>query len=78
VQVYIDDIIFDSINSALAEEFSSLMGSEFEMSMMSELIFFLGLQIKQMKDDIFISQTKYTKELVSSLTLMIARQARHK
>jgi hypothetical protein len=56
VQVYVDDIIFGSTDSALAEEFSSLMGNEFEMSMMKELIF------KQMKDDIFISQTKYAKE----------------
>jgi hypothetical protein len=40
------------------------MNHEFEMSMMRELIFFLGFQIKQMKDDIFISQTKYAKELV--------------
>jgi Reverse transcriptase (RNA-dependent DNA polymerase) len=46
VQVYVDDIIFGSTNSVLTEEFSSLMGSEFEMSMMGELTFFLGLQIK--------------------------------
>jgi Reverse transcriptase (RNA-dependent DNA polymerase) len=52
-----------------ADEFSSLMGSEFEMLMMRELIFFLGLQIKQMKDDIFICQTKYAKELVKKFDL---------
>jgi Reverse transcriptase (RNA-dependent DNA polymerase) len=46
VQVYVDDIIFGSINPAFAKKFSSLMDSEFEMSMMGELIFFLGLQIK--------------------------------
>jgi Reverse transcriptase (RNA-dependent DNA polymerase) len=46
VQVYIDDIILGSTNPVLAKEFSSLIGSEFEMSMMGELIFFLGLQIK--------------------------------
>jgi Reverse transcriptase (RNA-dependent DNA polymerase) len=45
------------------------MGTEFEMSMMRELIFFLGLQIKQMKDEIFISQTKYVKELVKKFGL---------
>jgi Reverse transcriptase (RNA-dependent DNA polymerase) len=70
VQVYVDDIIFGSTNSVLTEEFSSLMGSEFEMSMMGELTFFLGLQIKQMKDDIFISQTKYDKELVKKFGLV--------
>jgi Reverse transcriptase (RNA-dependent DNA polymerase) len=64
VQVYVDDIIFGSTNSTLAEEFSSLIGSEFEMSIKGELIFFLRLQIKQMNDDIFISQTKYAKELI--------------
>jgi Reverse transcriptase (RNA-dependent DNA polymerase) len=69
VQVYVDDIIFGSTNPVLIKEFSSLMGSEFEMSMMRELIFFLGLQIKQMKDDIFISQTKYAKELVKKFGL---------
>jgi Reverse transcriptase (RNA-dependent DNA polymerase) len=45
------------------------MGSEFEMSMIGELTFFLGIQIKQMKDDIFISQTEYAKELVKKLDL---------
>jgi Reverse transcriptase (RNA-dependent DNA polymerase) len=46
VQIYVDDIIFASTNPVLAKEFSSLMDSEFDMSMMGELIFFLGLQIK--------------------------------
>jgi hypothetical protein len=40
------------------------MSSEFEMSMMGELNFFLGLQIKQLMDDTFVSQTKYAKELI--------------
>jgi Reverse transcriptase (RNA-dependent DNA polymerase) len=69
VQVYVDDIILGSTNPIFVKEFSSLMGSEFEMSMMGELIFFLGLQIKQMKDDIFISQIKYAKELVKKFGL---------
>ncbi|KAJ1685762.1 hypothetical protein LUZ63_017152 [Rhynchospora breviuscula] len=64
VQIYVDDIIFGSTNTTLAQEFSSLMSSEFEMSMMGELNFFLGLQIKQLQDGIFISQTKYAKELI--------------
>ncbi|KAJ1703663.1 hypothetical protein LUZ63_003442 [Rhynchospora breviuscula] len=64
VQIYVDDIIFDSTNATLAQEFSSLMNSEFEMSMMGELNFFLGLQIKQLQDGIFISQIKYAKELI--------------
>lgn len=69
VQIYVDDIIFGSTNAALAEEFSSLMSSEFEMSMMGELTFFLGLQIKQMKEGIFVSQTKYARELVKKFRM---------
>ncbi|KAJ1691811.1 hypothetical protein LUZ63_015966 [Rhynchospora breviuscula] len=64
VQIYVNDIIFGSTNATLAQEFSSLMSSEFEMSMMGELNFFLGLQIKQLQDGIFISQIKYAKELI--------------
>jgi hypothetical protein len=43
----------------MCEDFSKTMQNEFEMSMMGELTFFLGLQIKQSVDGIFISQTKY-------------------
>ena len=45
------------------------MQGEFEMSMMGELMFFLGLQIKQKKDDIFISQTKYCRELLKKFEM---------
>ncbi|KAK6136992.1 hypothetical protein DH2020_029267 [Rehmannia glutinosa] len=64
VQIYVDDIIFGSTNKDLCEKFSNLMQSEFEMSMMGELNFFLGLQIKQCQEGIYISQSKYTKELL--------------
>ncbi|KAJ9538587.1 hypothetical protein OSB04_031320 [Centaurea solstitialis] len=47
VQVYVDDIIFGSIDTSMCKEFEPLMQSEFEMSMMGELTFFLGLQVKQ-------------------------------
>ncbi|KAK8621081.1 hypothetical protein V6N13_067524 [Hibiscus sabdariffa] len=62
VQIYVDDIIFGSTNELLCQDFAKLMQCEFEMSMMGELSFFLGLQIKQRKDDIFINQAKYIKE----------------
>ena len=55
VQIYVDDIIFGATNEKLCEEFSKTMQGEFEMSMMGELTFFLGLQNKQKKNDIFIS-----------------------
>ena len=64
VQIYVDDIIFGATNDSLCQEFAKLMQGEFEMSMMGELNFFLGLQIKQCKEGIFINQTKYTRELL--------------
>ena len=48
-QIYVDDIIFGSTNPHFSEKFGKLMSEKFEMSMMSELKFFLGLQIKQTK-----------------------------
>ena len=61
VQIYVDDIIFGATNDSLCKEFSNDMQSEFEMSMIGELNSFLGLQIKQTKNGIFISQAKYCK-----------------
>ena len=58
VQIYVDDIIFSAINVSLCEDFSKCMHSEFEMSIMGELNFFLGLQIKQLKEGTFINQAK--------------------
>jgi hypothetical protein len=64
VQIYVDDIIFGSTNENMCSEFSNIMQKEFEMSMMGELNFFLGLQIKQTKNGIFINQSKYIKDLL--------------
>src|SRR3954466_10001270 len=64
VQVYVDDIIFGSTNMTLVKEFSKLMQGEFKMSMMGELNYFLGLQIKKLKEGTFVSQTKYCQELI--------------
>jgi hypothetical protein len=63
-QVYVDDIIFGSTNDCHCKEFGELMSKEFEMSMIDELTFFLGFQVKQMKDETFLSQEKYTKDLL--------------
>jgi hypothetical protein len=49
LQIYVDDIIFGSTNQEFCEEFGNMMASEFEMSMIGELTYFLGLQIKQLK-----------------------------
>ena len=64
VQIYVDDIIFGSINELLCKEFSFCMSNEFEMSMMGELKYFIGLQIKQNEEGIFINQAKYVKYLL--------------
>ncbi|XP_070013457.1 uncharacterized mitochondrial protein AtMg00810-like [Nicotiana sylvestris] len=64
VHVYVYDIIFGATTDSLCEEFAKLMGSEFEMSMMGELNFFLGLQVKKSTKGTFICQQKYIKELL--------------
>nr|GEU77429.1 ribonuclease H-like domain-containing protein [Tanacetum cinerariifolium] len=56
VQVYVDDIIFGSSNPQLCREFKALMHEKFQKSAMGELHFFLGLQVLQKEDDIFLSQ----------------------
>jgi hypothetical protein len=63
-QIYVDDIIFGANLDSLAHEFSEEMKQEFEMSMIGELNYFLGLQVKQTAEGIFISQSKYAKDLV--------------
>src|SRR6266536_2518228 len=68
-QIYVDDIIFSSTNPYFSEKFGRLMSEKFEMSMMSELKFFLGLQIKQTKEGIFVYQTKYTKDLFKKFNM---------
>ncbi|GKE84631.1 retrovirus-related pol polyprotein from transposon TNT 1-94 [Tanacetum coccineum] len=62
VQINVDDIIFGLTCQDLCDDFSKIMHDEFEMSMMDELNFFLGLQIKQLEDVIFFNQSKYIKE----------------
>ncbi|GJV95095.1 retrovirus-related pol polyprotein from transposon TNT 1-94 [Tanacetum coccineum] len=64
VQIYVDDIIFGSTNTKLSKKFEKLMHSKFEMSMMGELKFFLGIQIHQSPSGIFINQTKYAQEIL--------------
>jgi hypothetical protein len=72
-QIYVDDIIFGSTNESFCEEFGKMMSKEFEMSMIGELSFFLGLQIKQLKDGIFVSQSKYLKDMLKKFGLENAK-----
>jgi hypothetical protein len=69
----VDDIIFGSINQDFYEEFGKIMANEFEMSMIGELSYFLGLQIKQMKNDTFVSQGKYIKDMIKKFRLQDAK-----
>jgi hypothetical protein len=72
-QIYVDDIIFVITNHIFCEEFSRIMTKRFEMSMMGELKFFLGFQIKQVKDETFISQTKYTHDMLKKFDMVNAK-----
>jgi hypothetical protein len=64
IEVYIDDIIFGSDDDKLSQKFAKDMQNEFEMSLLGELSFFLGLQVRQNNQGIFISQTKYIREML--------------
>jgi hypothetical protein len=76
VQIYVDDIIFCSTNKNLCKDFSKTMQDEIEMSMMDELKFFLGIQIMQTKDGIFLNQSKYVKDLLKRFGLENAKAFR--
>ena len=55
IEVYVDDIIFGSDDDSMSQQFSKDMHKEFEMSLLGELTFFLGLQISQRTEGIFIA-----------------------
>jgi hypothetical protein len=63
LQTYVD-IIFRSTNQDFYKEFGKMMTNEFEMSMIGELSYLLGLQIKQLKNGTFVSQGKYIKDML--------------
>jgi hypothetical protein len=73
LQIYVDDIIFGSTNQDFCEEFKKMMANKFEMSMIGELSYFLGLQIKQMKNNTFVSQGKYIKDMIKKFRLQDAK-----
>ncbi|GKD59669.1 putative ribonuclease H-like domain-containing protein, partial [Tanacetum coccineum] len=75
VQVYVDDNIFGSTRKEMCTEFEKMMHKKFQMSSMGELTFFLGLQVTQKDDGIFISQDKYMDEILKKFSLSIVRIA---
>ncbi|KAK0570992.1 hypothetical protein LWI29_009545 [Acer saccharum] len=72
-QIYVDDIVFGSTNNTKVQQFVDVMSYEFEMSLVGELSYFLGLQIRQLDDGIFITQAKYAKNLVKKFGLENAK-----
>ncbi|GJT63037.1 putative ribonuclease H-like domain-containing protein [Tanacetum coccineum] len=75
VQVYVDDIIFGSTNKELCTGFEKLMKDKFQMSSMGELTFFLGLQLQQKEDGIFISRDKYVAKILKKFNYIDVKSA---
>ncbi|GAA0149902.1 transmembrane signal receptor [Lithospermum erythrorhizon] len=75
-QIYVDDIVFGGVSDQLVKQFVQQMEGEFEMSMIGELKYFLGIQINQTKESIFITQSKYAKNLVKRFGLETASSKR--
>ena len=75
IQIYVDNIIFGASKDSLCEEFVAAMQGEFEISMMGELSFFLGIQVKQSKDGIFLCQSKYCKEILKKFEMESCKEA---
>nr|GEV17310.1 putative ribonuclease H-like domain-containing protein [Tanacetum cinerariifolium] len=75
VQIYVDDKIFGATNKDLCKSFEKLMKDKLQISLMGELTFFLGLQVKQKKDGIFISQDKYVAEILRKFGLTEGKSA---
>ncbi|GJT15903.1 putative ribonuclease H-like domain-containing protein [Tanacetum coccineum] len=75
VQVYVDDIIFGSTKKGLCTKFEKLMHKKFYISSMGELTFFLGLQVTQKDDGIFISQDKYVDEILKKIGFSTVKTA---
>ncbi|GJV66027.1 putative ribonuclease H-like domain-containing protein [Tanacetum coccineum] len=71
--VYVDDIIFGSTKNSLCDEFEGLMHKRFQMSSIGELTFFLGLQVQQKEDEIFISQDKYVAEILKKFDFVTVK-----
>nr|GEU60550.1 reverse transcriptase domain-containing protein [Tanacetum cinerariifolium] len=73
VHVYVDNIIFGSTKKSLCDEFKALMHKRFQMSSIEELTFFLGLQVKQSEEGIFISEDKYVAEILKKFDFSSVR-----
>ena len=68
-QIYVNDIVFSAINDSLAQSFADEIKKIFEMLMVGELTYFLGLQVKQTDFGIYLNQAKYARNLVKRFGL---------
>ncbi|KAJ9558008.1 hypothetical protein OSB04_012622 [Centaurea solstitialis] len=74
-KIYVDDIIFGSTKDDMCKEFEELMHKKFKMSSMGELTLFLGLQVKQKPEGIFINQSKYVASMLQKFGMNDAKPA---
>ena len=70
IEVYVDEIIFGSIDHRMSQKFAKDMHNEFKISLLGELSYFLGLRICELDTCIFISQTKYIKEMLNKFGMV--------
>nr|GEW14257.1 putative ribonuclease H-like domain-containing protein [Tanacetum cinerariifolium] len=73
VQVYVDGIIFGSTKKSLCTKSEGLTHKKFQMSYMGELTFFLGLQVMQKDDGVFISQDKYVADIITKFNFSLVK-----
>jgi hypothetical protein len=69
VQIYVDNILFGGFSHSLVSRFQEMIEKEFQIFMMGALTFFLGIQVKQTKQGIFIYQAKYTNDLMKKFSM---------
>ncbi|VVA35907.1 PREDICTED: Retrovirus-related Pol poly from transposon, partial [Prunus dulcis] len=73
VCLYVDDLIFTGSNAQMCDNFKMIMSQRFEMTDLGLLHFFLGIEVKQNENGIYISQKKYAKELLKRFRLVNAK-----
>ncbi|KAG8490237.1 hypothetical protein CXB51_015585 [Gossypium anomalum] len=67
--LYVDDMIFTGNNPGMFNDFKNAMTKEFEMIDIGEMSYFLGVEVKQMKDGTFVSQKKYAKQILRKFNM---------
>ncbi|XP_058725624.1 secreted RxLR effector protein 161-like [Vicia villosa] len=75
-QIYVDDIVFGGMSDQVEGHFVKQIQSEFQISLVGELTYFLRLQVKQMDDSIFISQSEYVKNIIKKFGMKNASHNR--